>query len=357
MNKKFVSVSQVLQQAKEALERGETHEARYWAQIAASMAPNMEEPWLILAAVANTRASIAYLERALAVNPMSERAHKELDLARRRQLNEKMLPIIREAENHPAQVKAYTRSKPVVQKERHFLYIPTSLRFLILALLLIAASAYFWAGSSFSALAAAHNRTTTSSANSQLHYWSQAYLPKPTYTPAPTATLTPILSPSPTPSPTATSTFMATPLPTNTSQPSARPLQGQGSAASGEKLIVVSIHEQHLYAYQGSKLIYSFIVSTGSNNSTVAGTYHILDKISDPYGADWNFWMPDWMGIYYVGNLENGFHALPLLANGQRLWGNEIGTPASYGCVVLGIADAQTLYNWADVGTTVQINP
>ncbi len=357
MNKKFVSVSQVLQQAKEALERGEKHEARYWAQIAASMAPSMEEPWLILAAVANSRASIAYLKRALAVNPKSERAQKELDLARRRQLNEEVLPVIREAEAHPAQVEAYTQPKPVVQKGRRFFYISTPLRFLILALLLIAASAYFWAGSSFSALAAAHNRSGTSSQDSQLHYWSQAYLPKPTYTPSPIATFTPTLSPSPTPSPTATSTFMATPFPTNTSQPSGRPLQGQGSAASGKKLIVVSIHEQHLYAYQDSKLAYSFVVSTGSNNSTMAGTYHILDKIPNAYGADWNFWMPDWMGIYYVGTLENGFHALPLLDNGQRLWGDEIGTPVTYGCVVLGITDAQTLYDWADVGTAVQINP
>src|SRR5271157_931338 len=357
MNNKFVSVSQVLQQAKEALERGEKHEARYWAQIATSMAPNMEEPWLILAAVASSRANIAYLERALEVNPKSERAQKELDLARRRQLNEEMLPIIREAETPPAQVEAYTRPKPVVQKGRHFLYVSTPLRFLILALFLIAASAYFWTGSSFSALAAAHNRISTSSQDSQLHYWSQAYLSKPTYTPSPAATFAPTLSPSLTPSLTATSTFTATPFPTNTSQPSNRPLQGQRSAPSGEKLIVVSIHEQHLYAYQGSKLVYSFDVSTGGNNSTEAGTYHILDKIPNAYGADWNFWMPDWMGIYYVGNLENGFHALPLLANGQRLWGDEIGMPVTYGCVVLDIADAQTLYAWADVGTAVQINP
>jgi L,D-transpeptidase catalytic domain len=355
MNKKFVSVSQVLQQAKEALERGKKHEARYWAQIAASMAPNMEEPWLTLAAVANTRASIAYLERALAVNPKSERAQKELDLARRRQFNEELLPITREAETPPAQVNAYTQPKPVVQKGRRSFYIATPLRLLILALVLITASAYFWAGPSFSALAAAHNRTDISSQDSQPHYWSQAYLPKPTYTPSPTATSSSTLSPSPTPSTIATST--ASPFPMNTSQPSDRPLPGLGSGASGEKLIVVSIHEQHLYAYQGSKLVYSFVVSTGGNNSTEAGTYHILDKIPDPYGADWNFWMPDWMGIYYVGDLENGFHALPLLANGQRLWGDEIGTPVSYGCVVLGIADAQTLYDWADVGTTVQINP
>ena len=48
MNKKIISVSQVLKQAKEALEGGKKHEARYWAQIAASMEPNMEEPWLTL---------------------------------------------------------------------------------------------------------------------------------------------------------------------------------------------------------------------------------------------------------------------------------------------------------------------
>ena len=355
MNKKFVSVSQVLQQAKEALERGEKHEARYWAQIAVSLAPNMEEPWLTLAAVANTHASIAYLERALAINPRSERVQKELASARRRQLNEEMPPITREVEIPPSQMDEYTQPKPVILKGRRSFYISTPLRLLILALLLITASAYLWAGSSFSALAAAHNRTDTSSQDSQLHYWSQAYLAKPTYTPASTASFIPTLSP--TPSPTAASSFTANPFPTITSQSSDRPLQRQGSAESGEKLIVVSIHEQHLYAYQGSKLIYNFVVSTGSNNSTVAGTYHILDKIPDPYGADWNFWMPDWMGIYYVGDLENGFHALPLLANGQRLWGDEIGTPVSYGCIVLGIADAQTLYNWAEVGTTVQINP
>jgi len=348
MNRKLAPVSQALKQAKEALQRGEKHEARYWAQIAASIAPNMEEPWLILAAVADTRASIAYLNQVLKINPKSERAQEELNLARRRQLNEKTLPVSEEMETPPAQVKAFTRPKSVVQRARRFLYIPTPLRFLMLFMFLIAASAFFWAASSFSALAATRSRTDTSSQDSQIHYWSQVYLPKPSYTPSPTVT--------PTPSPTATSTFTATSLSTNTSQPSDGLLQGQGSAGGG-KLIVVSIHEQHLYAYQGNRLIYSFIVSTGSNNSTVTGTYHILDKIPDPYGWNWNFWMPDWMGIYYVGDLEDGFHALPLLANGQRLWGDEIGTPVTYGCVVLNIADAQTLYNWAEVGTAVQINP
>jgi lipoprotein-anchoring transpeptidase ErfK/SrfK len=125
----------------------------------------------------------------------------------------------------------------------------------------------------------------------------------------------------------------------------------------GEKLIVVSIHEQHLYAYQDSTLVFSFVASTGINNNTRTGIYHILDKIPSAYSVIWNFWMPDWMGIYYGGSLENGIHALPILPNGQRMWTGYLGTPISYGCVVIGVQEAQQLYDWADVGTTVQINP
>jgi lipoprotein-anchoring transpeptidase ErfK/SrfK len=126
--------------------------------------------------------------------------------------------------------------------------------------------------------------------------------------------------------------------------------------AGGGKLIVVSISQQHVYAYQGSTLVYSFVASTGSGNSTRIGTFSILDKIPKAYGETWDFWMPDWMGIYHVGYLENGFHSLPLLNNGQRLWGDSLGTPVTYGCIVLGIQDSRTLYNWAEIGTTVQIN-
>jgi lipoprotein-anchoring transpeptidase ErfK/SrfK len=134
-----------------------------------------------------------------------------------------------------------------------------------------------------------------------------------------------------------------------------QPAVNQQIPEGGEKLIVVSISQQHVYAYQGGVLVYSFVASTGSGNSTRTGTFSILDKISKAYGSTWNFWMPDWMGIYYAGGLEDGFHSLPLLNNGQRLWGNSLGTPVTYGCIVLGIQDSKTLYDWAEIGTTVQI--
>ena len=120
----------------------------------------------------------------------------------------------------------------------------------------------------------------------------------------------------------------------------------------------MSLSQQHLYAYENGALVYSFVASTGMPGSqTQVGSFSVLDKIPSAYGANWDIWMPNWLGIYWAGNLEDGIHALPILSNGQRLWDGYLGTPISYGCVVLGVSDAQTLYDWADVGTPVTVQP
>jgi hypothetical protein len=67
--------------------------------------------------------------------------------------------------------------------------------------------------------------------------------------------------------------------------------------------------------------------------------------------------MPHWLGIYWAGSLENGIHALPILSNGQRLWAGYLGTPVSFGCVILGVEEARMLYGWAVVGMPVVIQP
>jgi LysM repeat protein len=122
------------------------------------------------------------------------------------------------------------------------------------------------------------------------------------------------------------------------------------------KQIIISISEQHLYAYENDNLVYSFIASTGMPGANTApGTYSVLDKIPNAYGANWDLWMPNWLGIYWAGTLENGIHALPILSNGQRLWDGYLGTPVSFGCIILGVEDSQTLYDWAEVGTPVYI--
>lgn len=62
--------------AKAALKRGDSVEARRWAEVATEFVPDCEYPWLFLAATAQPRASLAYFERALVVNPNSRRARR-----------------------------------------------------------------------------------------------------------------------------------------------------------------------------------------------------------------------------------------------------------------------------------------
>ncbi len=130
------------------------------------------------------------------------------------------------------------------------------------------------------------------------------------------------------------------------------------AAAAGKKYILVDQSDQRMYVYQGDQLVFKFTISTGKNNTTLNGTFHILDKIPKAWSYPWGFWMPDWMGIYYVGyDLENGIHALPVTTSGKTLWANLLGQPSSYGCVILSASDAGQLFNWAEVGTTVEIRP
>jgi len=124
---------------------------------------------------------------------------------------------------------------------------------------------------------------------------------------------------------------------------------------SGNKYILIDISEQHMYIYEGNTLVYSFVSSTGMNNATRAGHFSVLDKIPNAYGATWDIWMPNWLGIYWADSMENGIHALPILPNGGTLWAGYLGVPISYGCVVLGTYEAQLLYDWADIGTPVEI--
>ena len=126
-------------------------------------------------------------------------------------------------------------------------------------------------------------------------------------------------------------------------------------STGGGKYILVDISDQHMYVFEGDALIYSFVASTGINNGTRAGIFAVQSKIPNAYGSTWDIWMPNWLGIYWSGGLENGIHALPILPNGATLWEGYLGRPVSYGCVVLGTYDAQILYDWAEIGTPVEI--
>src|SRR5689334_22725234 len=70
-----------LEQAQLARKAGDKHLARQYATQAANLAPELEEVWLMMAGLASPRASIAFLQNALKINPHSERARKGMHWA------------------------------------------------------------------------------------------------------------------------------------------------------------------------------------------------------------------------------------------------------------------------------------
>jgi tetratricopeptide (TPR) repeat protein len=123
------------------------------------------------------------------------------------------------------------------------------------------------------------------------------------------------------------------------------------------KRIEIDISRQRFYAYQGDTLVYQFVTSTGlPGRDTAAGRFKVQSKIPNAYSSIWRLHMPYWLGIYYVGNIENGIHALPIRLDGSVMWGGLLGQRASYGCVILSTAAARTIYNWAEIGTEVWIH-
>ena len=123
------------------------------------------------------------------------------------------------------------------------------------------------------------------------------------------------------------------------------------------KRIVISISQQRMWTYENGKLRSQHVISTGMASSpTMAGVFQVTEHIINAYGETWDLWMPNWLTIYEaVPGFTDGIHGLPLLHNGVRLWGNVLGQPASYGCIIMSLKEAEDLYNWAANGTVVEI--
>ena len=174
-----------------------------------------------------------------------------------------------------------------------------------------------------------------------------------TPTNTPTNTATPVATNTPTPTNTAT----ATPTPTETSVPTVEiepflyepePYEPPVVVSLGDKWIDINLNEQRLYAYEGTTVINSFLVSTGLDiTPTVTGTFYVWIKLlyDDMVGPGYN--LPDvpYVMYFYKGY---GIHG--------TYWHNNFGTQMSYGCVNMETSEAEWLYNWAFVGIPVNVH-
>jgi lipoprotein-anchoring transpeptidase ErfK/SrfK len=125
------------------------------------------------------------------------------------------------------------------------------------------------------------------------------------------------------------------------------------------KRIIVSISKQNMKAYENGQLKWDWPASTGIDSSpTSPGIYQIQTHEEMAYAANWDLYMPWFMGIYRPipgQEFMNGFHGFPSRDRRQLLWTRNLGSKVTYGCVMLSTENTKTLYDWAEAGVIVEI--
>ena len=123
------------------------------------------------------------------------------------------------------------------------------------------------------------------------------------------------------------------------------------------KRIIININNQRLLTYQDGQKIGQHLISTGIDRSpTQPGIFQVQSHEKNAYASVWDLYMPNFLGIYESWpGFMNGIHGLPILSSGQRLWANILGSPASYGCIIVDLETSDLLYEWAEDGVVVEI--
>jgi hypothetical protein len=158
-----------------------------------------------------------------------------------------------------------------------------------------------------------------------------------------------------------------TPVTSNTT-PTATISTAQSSGCTGNtisQVLITSISQRHLWACDGTTMLYQSAVVTGDMNvvadATPVGTFHIYAKYTDQHliGSDsrgsWddfvNYWMPFLDNEYGVFGLHDATWRAPTDFGNISPYSDN----SSHGCIELPLTTAAWIYNWSSVGTTVVI--
>ncbi len=138
------------------------------------------------------------------------------------------------------------------------------------------------------------------------------------------------------------------------SNPKAVPTPPTEAIIKEGKYIEINTTTQTLSIFQNGQLLGSYPVSTGkASMPTPSGTFKIRSKTLRAYSRKYGLYMPFWMAFTGAGH---GIHELPEWPGGYKEGANHLGVPVSHGCVRLGVGPAETVYNFADIGTPVVIH-
>ena len=135
------------------------------------------------------------------------------------------------------------------------------------------------------------------------------------------------------------------------------PKSASAQIITAEKLITVDTGSQTVTAWNNGQIQYQTKASTGMYlTPTVKGSFKIRTKIpmQDMRGpSPYRQYHPS--GKYYIKNVPHVMYFYQAYAFHGAYWHNNFGRRASHGCVNLPLAAAEWLYNFADVGTRVEV--
>ncbi len=406
---------QALREAQQALRAGDSSAARHWAKRALALAPEREEGWLLMARVASPRASVAYLEQALKLNPHSQRARQGMHWAvQRLRQQEQAQALTQKASAQPRRRQAdrpyQTDPFPAVpdldllngSAVDFFSPIPgydtgsalprrprrrprrSLSRFLPLwaILVLLLGVVGFFAYPPMARVFGRSNVFTYNAVNLIMPTLTPTITPTPTatatFTPTPTdvgaerpayiGTLVPPDTPPPPPPPplppTPTELPTQTPLPTLTFTPTLTPtVTLTPSPTSTFTPTMPALPE-------GIKPDAGWIdVNLSEQRLYVYQGTRLLNSFEISSGAAETQTLPGSFRIYAKNKASNmmgqeyDVPAVPYVlfydkdfALHGAYWHDEFGKPVSHGCVNLRVDDARWIFDWAPIGTLVKIH-
>jgi lipoprotein-anchoring transpeptidase ErfK/SrfK len=352
----------LLKRAQTAAKTGQEQQAHQLLKQAVRQEPDNHLVWLWLAKTSSSpQASLEYVKRAERLMPEDALVKKARAWAERRV-----------AANGSASSQEPPTPSTAVTRRPWSSALKRRGPILLAALLLIGGGIIIWSlvrGAAPAASKETRPESTPAIAaadeGAEIRLAADPPVAQPTATATPVPTAAPVLAKkvsgrsgdprptwTPTPLPTDTPTPTPTPLPTFVSaewhKPEGRPL-GVGPE---ERWIDVDLSEQTLYVYEGNGLIFETLISSGlPGHETVSGQFRIWYRTASQTmdGARLGY-------DYYLENVPYVMYFFEDYALHGTYWHNNFGWPMSHGCVNMRTEDAGWVFEWARVGTLVNVH-
>ncbi len=128
-----------------------------------------------------------------------------------------------------------------------------------------------------------------------------------------------------------------------------RPTKVLGDTTN-EKRIYVDLTNQMLYAYEGERLVHSFLISSGKWAKTPTGVFTIWSKFrytkmsGGSTALHTYYYLPNVPYVMFFGNDQ--IPASKGFSLHGTYWHDNFGHPMSHGCVNMKTSEAAIIYDW-----------